>query len=185
MSKYTGWAPTQIHQKTGKRMETGVFTPDSDTNTAAIAQRVHSPVWMGLLLILILVMVSIVGYQTGIVETLGYESKTIEGGGFTSTESGYALGLKSMYFRQGQPVFAEYEAKVTSGSLVIRMYNVKTVLDPDADFHHRVESTGTGEVTFVVKESGWHHLVFEGSVLGKSPPESGYRIDYTIKWGIR
>jgi len=90
-----------------------------------------------------------------------------------------------MYFRQRQTVFVEYDAKVKAGSFLIRVYNYQTMLDADATFCHPIESTGTGEVTFVVKESGWHRLKFEGFVLGNSPPGSGYEVDYTITWGMR
>jgi len=187
MTKYTGWEPTYLHPETGKRIETGILTPDSttDNTTLAAGQRVHGSTGLLLLVIPILLIGIIVGYQTGMLETLGYESKSIQGGGFTSTASGYSLGLKTMYFRQGQTVFAEYEATVAAGALGIRMYNYDTMLGADSYFRHRIESTGPGEVEFVVKESGWHHLVFEGSVLGQNPSETGYQVDYTITWGMR
>ena len=185
MNKSTDWVPTQIKPESGASVESAIITPDTDQDTFGVGQRVHGPTWPLVLLIPILLIFIPLGYQAGILDTLGYESKTLQGGGFTSTQSGYSLGLKTMYFRQGQTVFAEYDAEITAGSLLVRLYNYENVLDADSHFRHRLESTGKGNVTFVVEESGWYRLVFEGSVLGNSPPGSGYDIDYTVKWGLR
>ena len=90
-----------------------------------------------------------------------------------------------MYFSKGQEVFADYDVDITTGSFLIRMYNYLGVMDPDKHFRHRVESDEKGHVSFLIKESGLYQLVFEGSVLGNSPPGSGYDIKYTVKWGMR
>ena len=185
MNKTTEWAPKRINSETEESMETGVLTSDPDENTMKVRHRINGPTWLLFILIPLLLLGVPTGYQAGMLETLGYESKSIKGGGFTSTQSGSSLGLKTMYFFKGQTVFVDYEVEVTAGSLWIKFYSLTSMLDADAWLRHKVESTKKGTATFVVEESGWYRLDWEGSVLGKSPAGSGYDIDYTLIWGVR
>ena len=184
MNKTTDWAPKRKDPESGEFVEIGVLPSGPDENTIKIGQRISGPTWLLVILIPALVIGVPLGYQTGMFETLGYESRTIEGGGFSSTQSGYSLGLKTMYFFKGQTVFVDYDAKVNAGSLWIRFFNLKLMLDADSWIWHRVESTGKGRATFAVEKSGWYQLTWEGTVLGKSPAGSGYDIDYTLTWGV-
>ena len=185
MNKTTVWVPKRINSETEESMETGVLTSDPGENTMMVRHRINGPTWLFFILIPFLLLGVPIGYQAGMLETLGYESKSIKGGGFTSTQSGSSLGLKTMYFFKGQTVFVDYEAEVKAGSLWIKFYGLTSMLDADTWLRHKVESTKKGTATFVVEESGWYRLDWEGTVLGESPAGSGYDIDYTLTWGVR
>jgi len=185
MNETTEWKPKRKNQESEECIETGVLLVDRDENTIKVGQRINGPTWLLFILVPLLLLGVPLGYQTGMLETLGYESKTVKGGGFTSTQSGMSLGLTTMYFFKGQTVFVDYEAEVKAGSLWIRFYSLRSMLDADAWLRHKVESTEKGTAIFAVKESGWYRLDWEGTVLGKSPPGSGYDIDYTLTWGVR
>ncbi len=185
MNKTTEWVPTRRNQEAEEGLETKVRLSDPDDSTIKVGQRINGPAWLFVILVSLLLIGVPLGYQTGMFETLGYESKSIKGGGFTSTQSGVSLGVTTMYFFKGQTVFVDYDAEVNAGSLWIKFYNVASMLDADAWLRHKVESTGTGTASFAVEESGWYRLDWDGTVLGKSPAGSGYDIDYTLTWGMR
>ncbi len=185
MNKTAEWAPKRLNQESEESIETGVLLTDTDENTIKAGQRINGPTWLLFILVPFLLLGVPLGYQTGMLETLGYESRTIQGGGFTSTRSGISLGLTTMYFFKGQTVFVDYEAEVKAGSLWIKFYNLTSMLDADAWLRHKVESTEKGTAIFAVEESGWYRLDWDGTVLGKSPAGSGYDIDYTLNWGVR
>ena len=185
MSKTTEWTPKRINPESEECIETGVLLSDRGENTIKVGQRINGPTWLLFILVPLLLLGVPLGYQTGMIETLGYESKSIKGGGFTSTQSGISLGVTTMYFFKGQTVFVDYEAEVKAGSLWIKFYNLTSMLDTDAWLRHKVESTEKGTAIFAVEESGWYRLDWDGTVLGKSPAGSGYDIDYTLTWGVR
>lgn len=125
------------------------------------------------------------GYQTGVLQTLGYESKVKTSGGLSSSDSGLSLGCKSLYLSAGTVFFARYDVEVKVGSLNIQLIKSWGQIGKKPHFRHRVEETSQGELTFHITESGWYKANFDGSVLGRSPPGSGYDVDYTVRWGIR
>ena len=88
MNKTTEWVPKRINQESEECIETGVLLSDPDENTIKVGQRINGPTWLLVILVPLLLLGVPLGYQTGMFETLGYESKTIKGGGFTSTQSG-------------------------------------------------------------------------------------------------
>jgi len=185
MNKTTEWVPKRIHQESEEFLESGVLLADPGENTIKVGQRINGPTWLLFILVPLLLLGIPLGYQTGMFETLGYESKSIKGGGFTSNQTGTSLGIKTMYFFKGQTVFVDYEAEVKAGSLWIRFYSLTSMLDAGTWLRHKVESTAKGTATFAVEESGWYRLDWDGTVLGKSPAGSGYDIDYTLTWGMR
>ncbi len=185
MNKTTEWIPKRINQESEESIEAGVLLADEDEHTIKVGQRINGPTWLLFILVPLLLLAVPLGYQAGMLETLGYESKSIKGGGFTSTKSGISLGVKTMYFFKGQTVFVDYEAEVKAGSLWIKFFNLTSILDAGAWLRHKVESTERGTAIFVVEESGWYRLAWDGTVLGKSPAGSGYDIDYTLTWGVR
>ena len=124
MSKTTAWTPKRINPESEECIETGVLLSDRGENTINVGQRINWPTWLLFILVPLLLLGVPLGYQTGVFETLGFESKTIKGGGFTSTQSGSSLGVKTMYFFKGQTVFVDYEAEVKAGSLWIRFYSL-------------------------------------------------------------
>jgi hypothetical protein len=73
----------------------------------------------GLGVSLVLVAGMVLAFATGMVETLGYESRDISGTGLTSTRMGHSFGLKTFYFIKGQEFFAEYETDIQKGSLTV------------------------------------------------------------------
>ena len=184
MNKTTEWEPKRINQESEEGIETGVLLSDPGDNTIKVGQRINGPTWLLFILVPLLLLGVPLGYQTGMFETLGYESKSIQGGGFTSNQTGLSLGLKTMYFFKGQTVFVDYDAEVNAGSLRISFYNLASMLDADAWLRHKVESTEKSTASFTVEESGWYRLDWDGSVLGNSPAGSGYDIDYTLTWGM-
>ena len=185
MAKTTDWVPTRLKSASDEKISSPI-DPDN-SSTIAIKHRLNlsGPTWLLVLLVPTVLFVIAIGYQTGMVQTLGYESKSKQGGGFTGTASGYSLGLKTMYFREGQEVFADYDVDIKTGSFLIRLYDYVEFMDPNKRFRHRVESDAKGQASFLIKESGFYRMVFEGSVLGNSPPGSGYDINYTVEWGMR
>ena len=185
MNKTTKWAPKRTNPESEECSEAGVLLSDRDENTIKVGQRINGPTWLLFILVPLLLLGIPLGYQTGVFETLGYESKSIKGGGFTSTKSGMSLGVTTMYFFKGQTVFVDYDAEVKAGSLWIKVYPLTAMLDADAWLRHKVESTEKGTANFEVEKSGWYRLDWDGTVLGKSPAGSGYDIDYTLTWGVR
>ncbi|WP_447970426.1 hypothetical protein [Nitrospira sp. M1] len=185
MSKTTEWVPTRSNQESEEDLESEVLLSDQDDSTIKVGQRINRPTCLFVILVPLLLLGVPLGYQAGMLETLGYESKSIKGSGFTSTQSGMSLGVKTMYFLKGQTVFVDYDANVKAGSLWIKFYNVTSMLDADAWDRHKVESTGKGTASFAVEKSGWYRLAWDGTVLGQSPAGSGYDIDYTLTWGMR
>ena len=184
MANKTDWVPTRLKPESDEYVTPPMEAPESPTVGIKRPFRLSAPILLVVAIFAVLIGI-VIGYQTGTFQTLGYESKTKRGGGFTSSASGYTFGTKTMYFFKGQEVFADYDVDVTSGSLVIRMHSYSGVLNPDSHFRHRVAGDSQGSVNFVVEEDGFHRLYFEGSVLGNSPPGSGYDIDYTVTWGMR
>lgn len=78
----------------------------------------------GLGVSLVLVAGMVLAFATGMVETLGYESRNISGNGFTSTRLDHSFGLKTFFFAKGQNFFAEYETVIQKGSLIVHLYKI-------------------------------------------------------------
>ncbi|MCB0384875.1 MAG: hypothetical protein KDD43_05735 [Bdellovibrionales bacterium] len=136
--------------------------------------------------VLFMVVVGIVlALATGIMETLGYESRNINGNGLTNTQSGYSWGLNTFYFAKGQDFFAEYETVIHKGSLVIHLYEIGTAPSGDTPYHKVVSQSGRGTIKFPIQESGLYHISFSGSVLGEKQGDWSYDLSYQIRWGIR
>ena len=184
MALQTDWVPTRTDSSPGEQLSDQTNTQDSSKTIVHSVLKV-GPTWLGIIVVPLLLLLVPIAYQTGVIQTLGYESKGLKGSGFTSTSSGYTLGLKTMYFTKGQEVVADYDVDITAGSLVIRMYQYTGIMDPDTHFRHQVKSDEKGQARFLINESGFYKLVVEGSVLGNSPPGAGYQIDYTATWGVR
>ena len=72
MTKYTGWEPTRLHPETGKRIETGILTPDplpTTTQWLSANESMNQPDCSFSSFPILLIGI-IVGYQTGLLETL-------------------------------------------------------------------------------------------------------------------
>lgn len=132
-----------------------------------------------------LVVGMLLALTTGLIETLGYESRSINGTGLTNTRSGYSWGLTTFYFEKGQEFFAEYETVIHKGSLVIHLYKIGTVPSGDTPYHTMVSQSGKGTIKFPIQESGLYRMSFSGSVLGAKQHSGGYDMSYQIRWGIR
>jgi hypothetical protein len=124
------------------------------------------------------------GYATGLLETLGYESQTVRGG-FGRTTRGLSVGTKTMYLRAGHAFFVDYDAHVDTGALYIALTKCWAPGEEKTRFSHHVKETSSGQLVFPITESGWYEAIFDGSVLGHSPPGSGYDVSYTLRWGVR
>ena len=128
---------------------------------------------------------AILAFATGVVETLGYESRHISGNGLTSTRSGSSWGLKTFYFAKGQDFFAEYEASIQKGSLVVHLYKIGSMPSSETPYHRMISETGKGTVKLPIQESGLYRISFDGTVLGTQRNAGGYDLSYHIRWGIR
>lgn len=125
------------------------------------------------------------GYSTGLLETLGYESRTLDGRGFGRSASGLSVGVKTVYLRAGSAFFVDYDAHVDTGALVVGLFKCWAPGEDKTRFYHHIKETSSGQLVVPIHESGWYSAVFDGSVLGNSPPGSGYHVSYTVRWGMR
>lgn len=139
----------------------------------------------GLGVFVVLVIGVVLAFSTGVVETLGYESRDIRGNGLTSTRAGYSWGLKTFYFTKGQDFFAEYETAIQKGSLVIHLYKIGSMPSSETPYHRLISQSGKGTVTFPIQENGLYRISFRGTVLGQQRNAGGYDLSYHIRWGIR
>jgi hypothetical protein len=137
----------------------------------------------GVFLVLMAAMVAV--FATGMVETLGYESRDLSGNGPTSTRSGYSWGLKTFYFTTGQDFFTEYETVIHKGSFVIHLYKIGSMPSSETPYHRMISQSGKGTVKFPIQESGLYRISFRGTVLGQQRNAGGYDLSYHIRWGIR
>lgn len=133
----------------------------------------------GLIIGCVLVFVA-TGYAIGLFSTLGYENRTIKFGGLaSSTSAGGGLGLKRMFFFEGQTYFAEYNAEIREGTL--RVGILKTLSGPGGPHHVKVVSSdGAGETAYRIPETGMYSIYFTGS-----PSGNGYDLSYSVRWGAR
>jgi hypothetical protein len=127
----------------------------------------------------------VLGYATGLLETLGYESQHVTYGQLTSSESGWSMGLNTFYVRAGSAFFVDYDAQVSAGSLAIFLFKCWAPGEDKTVLNHHVKETSSGQLVVPITQSGWYTAVFDGSVLGDSPPGSGYDVTYTLRWGLR
>jgi hypothetical protein len=139
----------------------------------------------GLGVFVVLVTVAILVFCSGVVETLGDESRDISGNGFTSTRSGYSWGLNTFYFGKGQEFFAEYETVIHQGSLVIHLYKIGSMPSSETPYHRMISQSGKDTVKFLILESGLYRILFDGTVLGRQREADSYNLSYHIRWGIR
>lgn len=120
-------------------------------------------------------------YAVGLINTLGYEKKTVTFAGFgTATKSGGGLGLKHMVFFEGQTFFADYDAVVREGSLRIGILDAFGPIGDKPHFVKAIELSGRGDVTYRIPKTGVYSIYFEGSPSGR-----GYDLSYTVRWGAR
>ena len=124
-------------------------------------------------------------YSVGLLETLGYESRSLNGNGLTSTKSGYSFGLQTWYFTKGQRFFAEYDGDIRSGALIVHLYKFGSMPTADTPYYRTIDHNGTGTVTFPIQESGLYRITFSGSVLGAQPGIGQYDLTYQMRWGVR
>ena len=65
------------------------------------SKQFSGPFWPTVFFAIAAIFLLVAAFGTGAIETFGYESKTRKSGGFTGTNSGYALGFKQFYYRAG------------------------------------------------------------------------------------
>ncbi len=138
---------------------------------------------LGVTLVLVVGMMLLV--VTGVVETLGYESRNINGNGLSSTNTGSSFGLKYFYFSKGQKFFAEYDAVIQKGSLFVHLTKLGSMPTGDSPYSQKIFKSGKGTVTFPIQENGLYKMSVSGSVLGADSRGRGYDISYSIRWGVR
>jgi hypothetical protein len=124
-------------------------------------------------------------FATGQVQTLGYESRSLSGDGFTSLKAGHSLGIKTFFFFKNQDFFADYDADIRKGALSIHLVKFGRLPSGNSPYFRKIGESGKGTVTFPIQESGLYHIGFRGSVLGASSRTGSYDLSYQIRWGIR
>jgi hypothetical protein len=127
----------------------------------------------------------VLGYATGVLQTLGYESQAVSFQHLSRSESGLSVGLKTIYLRQGSSFFVDYDAQVNTGALYVALYKAWAPGEDKMRLSHYVKETSSGQLVVPITESGWYSAIFDGSVLGNSPAGSGYNLSYTVRWGVR
>jgi hypothetical protein len=135
---------------------------------------------VGTLVVACVLVFVVTGYAIGLFTIFGYADRTEkwESGGFR-TDGGMSIGLKQMYFVEGQTFFAEYDAKIREGRLRIGI--LKTFATrPGPHQVHVVSSNGPGEMSYQIPETGFYSVYFTGS-----PSGNGYDISYSVHWGMR
>lgn len=123
-------------------------------------------------------------FQTGALETLGYENRRLTYDGFaTGSNNGSSFGLKYFYFFPGQQLFAEYDVDVARGAFEIVVNEPFGGADEAGYHQHVVASDERGEAVFTIEQGGLYAISFDGSVLhgvGK-----GYDVSFDVRWGLR
>ncbi len=124
-------------------------------------------------------------YLGGAITLLGYEKNHITFSGYASgSRTGGGFGLKYLPLLEGQTFYARYDATVREGALRIGAINLFAAEPDDVHFAQSITSSGSGEVTYPIPETGLYSIFFEGSVL--APTHTGrYDISYDVTWGAR
>ena len=124
-------------------------------------------------------------YAAGLISTLGYENRHVTFSGYASgTKSGGGFGLKHTLFFEGQTFFARYDVKVREGSLRIGILKTFGPIGNKPHFVESITTSGSGEVSYQIPETGVYSIYFDGSVLGNSQGK-GYDVAYSVRWGAR
>lgn len=124
-------------------------------------------------------------YASGLINTLGFESRNVTFSGFASgTKSGGGFGLKHMVFFEGQTFFAEYDTEVREGSLRIGILETFGPIGNKPHFVEAIETSESGEVSYRIPKTSIYSIYFNGSVLGKGDGKR-YDVTYTVRWGAR
>ncbi len=133
----------------------------------------------------VLVVGVMMAFATGQVQTLGYESRSLSGDGFTSMKAGHSLGVKTFYFFKNQEFFADYDADIRKGALTVHLVQFGRLPSGHSPYYQKIGESGKGTVRFLVQESGLYHIGFRGSVIGGQSRTGSYDLSYQIRWGIR
>lgn len=107
------------------------------------------------------------------------------GNGLTSMKSGYSLGINTFYFFKGQEFFADYEADIRKGALIVHLYKFGSTPTSDSPYFHKINQSGKGTVQISIRESGLYRMNVSGSVLGAKSGTGRYDLSYQMRWGIR
>jgi hypothetical protein len=111
----------------------------------------------------------------------GHESGGASGRGglldFEGSRYKTTFGPKQFYLRKGQTFVVEYRATVRAGELRIHLFKPFGTIGLTGPSRH-LSSTGAGEYTVTVPESGFYKLVID-HMGGK------HDYEYTAKWYAR
>lgn len=130
-------------------------------------------------------LIVVAGYFSGLIQTLGYESRTVAYHGLaSSSKAGGGFGLKRMVFFKGQTFFATYDVEVREGSFRIGILDTFGPIGNKPHFVESLTANTNGEVTYQIPKTGIYSIYFEGSVLGGNKGD-GYDVSYSVRWGAR
>jgi hypothetical protein len=124
-------------------------------------------------------------YMTGLVNTLGVAAASESyGGGFTSDTAEFSLGLSRFYFLEGQEVYFDYDVTVDNGAMRFGLMHIGALANGLHDYKD-VYRSGTGTVSFRVRESGFYRTYFNGWPGARKKKKRGYEVSYNVTWGVR
>lgn len=98
------------------------------------------------------------------------------------TRMGTEYGFDEFVFFEGQEIVIDYDAEIHAGSLWFHVFQPWDGVLGDGTTHY-VTSSGKGQWTMRVPETGYYHITVEPSVVrGKG---KGWDMAYTAWWGAR
>ena len=123
------------------------------------------------------------GYGAGLITVLGYETRSSTETKLYATNSGFELGLNTLWLFEGQTYYVDYEAKVEHGRFRFGVFPLPLDLNDDTNKFRKVLTTdGAGTATWRVPKTGLYLAYFDADGdIGKREHE----IDFTVTWGAR
>ncbi len=110
----------------------------------------------------------------------GTISRSISGGGFTSSQSGWELGFNTFELKSGQVIQVEYEiSERKSGELLIKFWKEPTMGLPKIVKTQKVTKTGKGSYSFRASGKGRYRIEFDAM-----PDGNGYDLSFEADWRV-
>ncbi|MEM6884881.1 MAG: hypothetical protein AAF571_07590 [Verrucomicrobiota bacterium] len=123
----------------------------------------------------------LVGGYFGFYWGKGTSSRTLQGSGFTSSQSGWELGFKEFTLQAGQVIQVEYElTERKAGELLIKFWKQPAMGLAKVVKTRKVSITGKGSYTFSAPTAGRYRIEFDAM-----PDGNGYHLSYRADWQVQ
>ncbi|HEX6843179.1 MAG TPA: hypothetical protein VF113_16715 [Stellaceae bacterium] len=125
----------------------------------------------------------VAAFTTGLCPWLGYTSqsrRSVNIGGLPVAEmsSGRVrLGFGTFVFFAGQTIVLAYDARISDGCMSMHVWRIS---DRSADFDQCVKTSGKGEWTVPVTETGLYHIF-----VTSRPIQGRWDMSYAVWWGAK